>query len=48
VFGVGCERAVDDVGEAAFEHAEGFAAAVALCSAAGDERLGLGDATAIG
>ena len=38
--GVGLECVVDDVGEAAFEDAEGFAVGVALCFAARDQCLG--------
>src|SRR5439155_21571314 len=37
--GVGFECVVDDVGEAAFEDAEGFAVGVALCFAASDQCL---------
>jgi hypothetical protein len=42
VGGVGFEGAVDDVGEAAFEDAEGFESAVALCFAACEQSLRVG------
>jgi hypothetical protein len=36
--GVGCEGAVDDVGEAAFKDAEGFETAVSVGASAGEHR----------